>query len=95
MFTLIVIFKVKPGCTSTFTHALTRVASLTRLETGNMVYEFSVDEGDINQIFLYEKYRNRESYELHTRQDYLNIFRAEIADLLEEAPTVIRGKLQN
>lgn len=93
MFTLIVVFKVKPDFVSTFTYALSKVTSLTRLETGNLVYEFSVDEGDFTRIFLYEKYRDREAYELHTRQEYLNVFRAEIADLLEEAPTVIRGNL--
>lgn len=95
MFTLIVIFKVKSEFVSDFSQALSKVTNLTRLESGNLVYEYSVDEIDVTRIFLYEKYRDRESYELHTRQDYLNVFRAEIADLLEEAPTVIRGNLRN
>ena len=95
MFTLIVIFKVKSEFVSDFSQALSKVTNLTRLESGNLVYEYSVDEIDVTRIFLYEKYRDRAAYEFHTQQEYLQVFRAEIANLLEEAPSVLRGNLQN
>ena len=93
MFTLIVTFKVKSEFVSDFFQALSKVTNLTRLESGNLIYEFSIDESDKTRIFLYEKYRDRAAYEFHVQQEYLQVFRAEIANLLEEAPSVLRGNL--
>jgi quinol monooxygenase YgiN len=95
MFTLAVTFKVKSEFVSDFFQALSKVTNLTRLESGNLIYEFSIDESDKTRIFLYEKYRDRAAYEFHVQQEYLQVFRAEIANLLEEAPSVLRGNLQN
>lgn len=93
MFTLVVTFKIKPDHISTFTQALSKVRNHTRLEPGNVVYEFSVDETDVTRVFLYEKYSDRSAYEFHTQQNYLHAFRAEIGDCVEETPTVLRGNL--
>lgn len=91
MFSLIVTFKVKPGKSSEFLAAISKVISSTRREAGNVLYQLSADESDETRYFLYEIYTDRQAYESHTREPYLSEFREEIKDLLASAPDVIRG----
>lgn len=91
MFTVFVLFKVALAEKERFIDALAEAARNTRNETGNLFYDFSENEDNPEEIFLFEGYSTREDFELHRSAPYLAVFREAAAGCFLEPPKIIRG----
>ena len=91
MFTVFVLFKVRLSELDRFIDVLSEAAQNTRNEPGNVFYDFSANEENPEEIFLFEGYLSRADFEVHRNADYMKKFRDFISECLLEPPKVIRG----
>lgn len=91
MFTVFVLFKIANKDRDRFIDALSLAARCTRAESGNLFYDFSENEDDPQEIFLFEGYATRDDFEIHRSASYMKEFRETVTDYFLEPPRIIRG----
>lgn len=91
MFTVFVLFKVALAEKDRFIDALAEAARNTRNESGNHFYDFSENEDNPEEIFLFEGYSTRDDFEIHRNAEYMAVFREAVSGCFLEPPKIIRG----
>ncbi|WP_427006005.1 putative quinol monooxygenase [Pseudarthrobacter sp. H2] len=83
-FNVVVQYRTKPGTTDDVLKHLHTMATETRMEPGNISYEFFRGVEDDRKITILESYRSEEDFELHRQTPHcLNLGPAHIIPQLE------------
>ena len=90
MYFVCVSIRVKPGLSEPFAEATLRNARGTRREPGNLRFDVLRREDDPECFFLYEAYRDKESFARHQETDHYREWRETVKDWMAEPRVGLR-----
>jgi quinol monooxygenase YgiN len=88
LITVVAEMRAKPGKEEAMRQAVLSVVEPTRKEAGCVQYDLHVHAAEPGRFVFYENWTSDEALAQHSASDHLKIFRAAIADLLENPPVV-------
>lgn len=89
--------EVKPDAVKTFLEVVGQFSNATRLELGNISFDLFEVLGKNYQYTVFERYVNKEAFELHLATDYSNTCFSALPDLIThpmQEHLVVVGKVE-
>jgi len=87
-FIVTITFRAKPGRAAELEKHLRDRVPISRTEAGTLDYRLYRGTSDENQFFLFSRYANEKSWDLHLYQPYTLSMIAGLEDLLDGPPRV-------
>jgi quinol monooxygenase YgiN len=87
-FTMVVVFKVKPGKEKAFVEAVAAAKKKTRQEKGNLAYDLYQDAEHPEIYVNWEKWKNIDGLADHVKSDYIVKLLKTVGEMTEGGPQI-------
>jgi quinol monooxygenase YgiN len=88
MLVVVAVMKAKEGCEQEMEKALREMIPLVESEEGTLTYALHRPRKNPGKFLMYEKYRDKDSFNHHSATPYFTELFGKIAPLLDGAPVI-------